>query len=58
MKEGWGDMNGYKWHYYRDGVSLCGKWRVFGKILPLLDDDPKDRNVWSDCPACVRKLEE
>lgn len=53
LKEGWANheeemVN----HYYRDGVSLCGFWKLAGKRLrPLLSTD-------IPCSLCRRLLEE
>lgn len=30
--EGWKHLiNSPKWHYFREGRSLCGRWATFGK---------------------------
>ena len=32
QKEGWNWLiNSPKWHYFRDGRSLCGRWMSFTK---------------------------
>ncbi len=48
-KEGWGQiMNARKAHYFRDGVSLCGKWMAYPGRLDDNDGHP------DNCAACRR----
>jgi len=50
--EGWGAPgNSQKWHYFRGGMSLCGRWMYAGPL------DGEDGWVVSadDCAVCVRK---
>lgn len=52
MKEGWTWLsNSTKWHYFVDGISLCGKWRllVTGDLEQGKDDSP------DNCAACKKK---
>ena len=53
LKEGWGYLiNSTKWHYFRNGRSLCGKWGILSdKALELGNDDSPD-----NCKACKKKL--
>lgn len=38
--EGWkGLINARKWHYFRDGKSLCGKWMNLGRYFEQGNDD-------------------
>lgn len=58
--EGWADVGGRKWHYLRDGRSLCGKWMtggVFGsaKIYDADQGPLADKPSATDCAACWRK---
>ena len=53
-KEGWTWLyNSKKWHYFRDGRSLCGKWGRFGSpdTLEQGKDDSPD-----NCAVCRKKL--
>lgn len=52
--EGWTWLlNASKWHYFRNGRSLCGKWMLpGGGSFPAAADD-SDHN----CAACKRKRE-
>jgi len=51
-----------KFHYYRDGKALCGKWRIFPEhVSQLTFTIPKDPfNIMftsgQDCTACTRKM--
>jgi len=50
--EGWKwIVNAPKWHYFRDGRSLCGKWMCLGKSFEQGNDDSPD-----NCVACRKKL--
>ena len=52
-KEGWKWLlNSKKWHYFRNGNSLCGKWATFGSEFEQGNNDSPD-----NCMACRRKLE-
>jgi hypothetical protein len=50
--EGWAFLwNSKKWHYFRDGRSLCGRWMCFS-----YDVDEKEKIDSPDnCAACKRK---
>ena len=53
-KEGWGWLhNSTKWHYFREGRSLCGKWMMLGS-----GDDLETGNYNSpdNCKGCKNKL--
>jgi hypothetical protein len=53
QKEGWGKpTNSKKWHYFIDGMALCGKWGFYRGPL-----EPDDGESPDDCKACRRKLE-
>lgn len=53
MKEGWRCLVGAtKWHYIRNGRSMCGNWMYLG---------PQDLQAGNDgspdnCRACVKRL--
>lgn len=52
MAEGWTYLiNSKKWHYFRDGRSLCGKWAYFGSS----DFEKGKDNHPKNCSACVKK---
>ena len=52
MKEGWTWLIGTpKWHYFREGRSLCGKWMLLGN--PELDQ--RDFKSKDNCMACFKK---
>lgn len=54
LKEGWTWIVGAaKWHYMRNGRSLCGKWMLLGKPELEQGNDSSPDN----CVACRRKLE-
>jgi len=58
LKEGWSDsiISNSKVHYYKDGISLCGKKYV----------DNGNRNFeirtgskyFNDCQLCIKKIKE
>jgi hypothetical protein len=50
---GWAKIDGSpKWHFVRDGKSLCGRWMYLGRNkLDLGNDDSAD-----NCAACRRKV--
>ena len=51
-KEGWTYLfNSTKWHYFRDGRSLCGKFALLlsGALEKGNDSSP------DNCAACKRK---
>lgn len=52
--EGWTWLfNSTRWHYFRGGRSLCGKFLLLSRSgLQLGSDDSRD-----NCAACRRKLE-
>ena len=41
------------WHYFRNGKSLCGKWKLRSDYL-----DPDERRRGSDCKKCAQKRAE
>lgn len=52
MEEGWTWLiNSRKWHYFRDGRSICGKFMLLGnpELEPFGDKSP------DNCAACQRK---
>lgn len=53
-QEGWGNPDPYsllsKFHYFRNGMSLCGKWGFFRGDVEQGQDDHSD-----NCTACKRK---
>jgi len=53
-KEGWTwFVNSIKWHYLRDGRSLCKKWLNVGNPqLEQGNDDSID-----NCAACCKRIE-
>jgi len=51
--EGWNWIfNARKWHYFRDGRSLCGRWMTL--TMPN-DLETGNLNSPDNCKACVRK---
>lgn len=54
--EGWyGPPNSRRFHYFREGRSLCGKWLVFADMSDLWDCALGPAN--GDCSACKKALE-
>ena len=53
MSEGWKWLiNSKKWHYFRDGRSLCKKWmNLAGNEFEQGNDDSVD-----NCPTCRKAL--
>ena len=53
INEGWTWLyNTTKWHYFKEGRSLCGKWMVLSKQdYELGNDDSPD-----NCKTCQKKL--
>jgi len=53
MREGWTWLwNARKWHYFRSGKSLCGRWGILSEnALEVGKDDSED-----NCTGCRRKL--
>jgi len=53
IKEGWTWLfNARKWHYFRNGESLCRKWMIWNSgDLELENDDSPD-----NCATCRKKL--
>jgi hypothetical protein len=52
--EGWTYLhNSPKWHYFRDGRSLCGRFMLLK--IPELEAGNEDSS--SNCMGCRRKLE-
>jgi len=53
FKEGWNWIFGSpKWHYFRDGKSLCGKWMILGKNESAETGNDESK---SNCKVCSRK---
>lgn len=53
IKEGWYYLsNSPKWHYFRDGRSLCGRWATFAKEGFEQGNDGSPDN----CMGCQKKL--
>lgn len=51
--EGWTWLyNATKWHYFRDGYSLCGKWMILGEQ----DYEQGNNDSPDNCKSCKRKL--
>lgn len=52
-KEGWGfPVNARKAHYFRGGISLCGRWMHFGRCdNQVMLDEPG----FDDCRECHRR---
>jgi len=49
--EGWAaPVNTRRWHYFRDGRSLCGRWGYFGSLW-----DQSLQYVSKDCAECRRR---
>jgi hypothetical protein len=49
--EGWGwPIRTKKAHYFKNGVSLCGKWGFGGAVEQSNDNSP------DNCKACRKKL--
>ena len=51
-----------KFHYYRGGKALCGKWQIFRHHLEYITLTPPadPMSIWhtsgNDCTACTRKM--
>jgi hypothetical protein len=53
INEGWGYIsNSPKWHYFRNGRSLCGRWGSFGRTDLEQGNDGSPDN----CKACRTKI--
>lgn len=53
LPHGWATIEGTrKWHFFRDGKSLCGGWAYFGRNSLELGNDASEEN----CAACRRKV--
>ena len=53
MKEGWTWLfNARKWHYFRDGQSLCKKWGLLGSR----DLEQGNDNSPDNCATCRKIL--
>jgi hypothetical protein len=51
LKEGWTYLFGApKWHYFRDGRSLCGRWMCLGSDFEAGNDTSPD-----NCTTCTKK---
>lgn len=53
-KEGWGDPTPRSSHYYRGGMSLCGRRGFY--TGPLQADDGLLEAADADCRECFRLL--
>ncbi len=54
VMEGWRKFsNAIKWHYLREGKSLCGKYMA----LSMRDLEPDNGPSPDDCKACRRYLD-
>ncbi|MFA5559935.1 MAG: hypothetical protein WDA59_10885 [Methanofastidiosum sp.] len=54
QKEGWTWLsNSPKWHYFRNGQSLCGKWGLLGNH----ELEQGKNNSPDNCAICRKKLE-
>jgi len=57
IKEGWTWLSNAntKWHYFRNGESLCGRWMIFS----VKDEDMHQGNDQSpdNCKACMKALQ-
>lgn len=49
-KEGWRKLNSKKWHYFRNGKSLCMKWMSFSEDFDTDVGDSPD-----NCKKCQMK---
>ena len=55
MSEGWArPLNSRKYHYFKEGRSLCGNWLFLSKDLS--PDDPANDSK-DDCKACMKKIQ-
>ena len=51
LKEGWTYLwNSPKWHYFRDGKSLCGRWMCLGSEFEAGNETSPD-----NCVTCMKK---
>lgn len=51
LTEGWGyPLNGRKFHYFRNGRSLCLGWFFVGRLQP----DDTGKGTKDDCARCAR----
>lgn len=52
LTEGWVWLvNSTKWHYMRNGQSLCRRWGYFGSTYEQGNDNSSD-----NCKTCQRAL--
>ncbi len=55
-KEGWTWLhNSKKWHYFREGRSLCGKFMLFKNPTDGFEIGNNDSE--DNCVGCKKKLE-
>ncbi len=53
MASGWAQpINSKKFHYFREGRSLCGKWLYLSSAL---DDDTEKTDSPDDCRECLKR---
>ncbi len=49
-------VNTNKYHIFKNGRSVCGKWLLFGKNSELCTDvTGKEKLGRDDCKACFKK---
>jgi hypothetical protein len=54
MKEGWMWLsNSPKWHYFRDGRSLCGRFALLGASDRHFEDGKNESS--QNCKECSRR---
>lgn len=52
-ESGWGFPGlSKRFHYFENGISLCGKWMYRGQLEPDTGTQGKE-----DCKECYRRLE-
>lgn len=56
VRQGWVQLiNSSKFHYFRAGKSLCGKWMYQGDGLISDGGSPESEKGSDDCAACFHK---
>ena len=52
-EEGWTWLiNATRWHYFRGGRSLCGRWGLFGSAKL----EPDNHDSTDNCAECRRRI--
>jgi len=52
IQQGWKEMPDGKWHYFKNGKSLCNKWGTLNKLgFETGNDDSPD-----NCKSCKCKI--